>query len=405
MKPQNVSLNFQFNNPPMKSKLIVTSLLILCACQPNGNKTMLVAEQSDLKPGVATFKATLKQHAADTFRLKLESGALVYGFANQLTADMVVEVYGTDKKMMAHFDGPAKGPELFDFNTNDGGIYKIVVTAFENQTGDYTLLIKGVDEVATQPEERVEQMMRIMLGDSAITPGASVAVQKDGKLIYSKGFGYADLEYDIKNTPATIFHIASVSKQFTAFSIAMLVDQGKLSLDDDIRKYLPELHDFGSVITINHLIHHTSGLRDQWNLLLMAGWRLDDVITQKQIMRMISRQRELNFKPGEEMLYCNTGFTLLAEIVSRVTGKSFPDWTHKNIFEPLEMKNTLFYDDHEKMVKNRAYSYYQFKDGYKKSVLNYANVGATSLFTTVEDLSKWAVNFETMKVGNQKVMD
>jgi CubicO group peptidase (beta-lactamase class C family) len=223
--------------------------------------------------------------------------------------------------------------------------------------------------------------------------------------VFSKGYGYANLEDEVRNTPATIFHIASVSKQFTAFAIAMLADQGKLSLNDDIRKYLPELHDFGTVITIDHLAHHTSGLRDQWNLLIMAGWRMDDVITQKQILRMISKQTELNFKPGEEMLYCNTGFTLMAEIVSRVTHQSFADWTKANIFDPLGMKNTFFYDDHEKMVKRRAYSYHWDKDVYKKSVLNYANAGATSLFTTVEDLGLWAVNFETMKVGNANVMN
>jgi CubicO group peptidase (beta-lactamase class C family) len=141
---------------------------------------------------------------------------------------------------------------------------------------------------------------------------------------------------------------------------------------------------------------------------MMAGWRLDDVITREQILRLISKQRELNFKPGDEYLYCNTGFTLMAEIVSRVTGESFDDWTKKNIFDPLEMKNTLFYDDHEKVVKNRAYSYYKANGGdateYKKSVLSYANAGATSLFTTVEDLSKWAQNFETIKVGNPGIM-
>jgi CubicO group peptidase (beta-lactamase class C family) len=235
-------------------------------------------------------------------------------------------------------------------------------------------------------------------------PGATVAVGKGSEILFSKGYGLAEPEYNIANTPKTVFHIASVSKQFTAFSIAMLVDQGKISLDDDIRKHLPELHDFGQKITIRHLIHHTSGLRDQWNLLALAGWRLDDVITRNQVLRLISHQTELNDKPGDEFNYCNTGYTLAAEIVSRVTGKSFADWTAENIFKPLKMGNTLFYDDHEKVVTNRAYSFQVTSTDIKKSVLSYANVGATSLFTTAEDLLKWSDNFLTMKVGNAKVM-
>lgn len=236
--------------------------------------------------------------------------------------------------------------------------------------------------------------------DTDNTPGAAVAIVKDGAIIYKKGYGIANLEYDIPITPSSIFHIASVSKQFTVFSILLLEKQGKLSLDDDIRKFIPEVPDFGKTITLRHLASHTSGLRDQWNLLAMAGWRLDDVITKEHVLKLVSKQKELNFNPGDEFAYCNTGFTLLAEVVSRVSDMSFAEFTKANIFEPLEMNNTLFYDDHEKIVKNRAYSYQPDSAGYKKSVLNYANVGATSLFTTVEDLSLWAMNFTDIKVGD-----
>src|SRR5687768_7207914 len=142
-----------------------------------------------------------------------------------------------------------------------------------------------------------------------IEPGAGVtiAVAEGENIIFSKGYGLANPEYDIPNTPATIFHVASVSKQFTAFAMALLADQGKISLDDDIHKYFPEFNDFGHKITIKHLVHHTSGLRDQWNLLALAGWRLDDVITRNQVLRLISHQKELNFPPGEQFAYCNTG--------------------------------------------------------------------------------------------------
>lgn len=391
----------------MKKLLVLVGCLLLNACVEEKARSVFRPENSDLKVGEATPVRTLKQHLADTFRLDLDSGAFVYGFADQRSVDVEVVVYGPDKSKLASFDDPRRGKELFRFKTNKAGIQKLVVAPFEENTGDYTFTLNGAEPAAADVEGVADQFMRATLGPDPIAPGATVAVQKDGKIMFSKGYGYADLESERKNTPATIFHIASVSKQFTAFAMAMLADQGKLKLDDDIRKYLPELHDFGTTITINHLVHHTSGLRDQWNLLMMAGWRLDDVITEDQILRVISKQRELNFKPGDEYLYCNTGFTLMAVIVKRVTGERFADWTKKNIFEPLEMSNTFFYDDHERVVKNRAYSYY--KDGdfdeYKKSVLSYANAGATSLFTTVGDLSKWADNFETMKVGNANVMN
>ncbi len=390
----------------MKILPILLSCLLMVACSEKKHRNMFRPENSDLKVGEATPVRSLKLHVADTFRLDLDSGAFVYGFVDQRSVDVEVVVFGPDKSKLASFDNPRRGKELFRFKAIQSGIQKLVVAPFEENTGDYTLMLSGVEPAASDVEGVADQFVRATIGPDPISPGATVAVQKDGKIIFSKGYGYADLESERKNTPATIFHIASVSKQFTAFAMAMLADQGKLKLDDDIRKYLPELHDFGKTITINHLVHHTSGLRDQWNLLMMAGWRLDDVITEDQILRVISKQRELNFKPGDEYLYCNTGFTLMAIIVKRVTGERFADWTKQNIFDPLEMNSTLFYDDHERVVKNRAYSYY--KDGdfdeYKKSVLSYANAGATSLFTTVEDLSKWAENFETMKVGNAKVM-
>ncbi len=236
-------------------------------------------------------------------------------------------------------------------------------------------------------------------------PGASVAVVKNQNIVFKKGYGSANLEYDIPNSSSTVFHIASVSKQFTVFSILLLEKQGKLSLDDDIRTYIPEVPDFGKTITLRHLASHTSGLRDQWNLLSMAGWRMDDVITKEHILKLVSRQKELNFNPGDEYAYCNTGFTLLAEVVSRISDMSFAEFTKANIFEPLKMKNTLFYDDHEKIVKNRSYSYKSSPNGYKKSVLNYANVGVTSLFTTVEDLSLWAINFSNIKVGDSTIIN
>ncbi len=256
------------------------------------------------------------------------------------------------------------------------------------------------------PDTLKKQIDEVFLAwDTTWTPGVAVAVVKDGGIAYSNAYGYAHLEYDIPNTPTTIFHIASISKQFTTFSILLLEAEGKLSLDDEIQQYIPELPYFNYPVTLRHMAHNVSGLRDQWNLLGMAGWRLDDVITTQQVLRLLSRQKELNFKPGAEYLYSNSGFTLLAEVVARVSGQSFADFTQERIFEPLGMQNTLFYDDHEKIVKNRAYSYAGRDGNYRKRVLSYATVGATSLFTTVEDLGLWAMNFENPVVGDQGIIE
>lgn len=235
-------------------------------------------------------------------------------------------------------------------------------------------------------------------------PGVAVAVVKDGKIVFQKGYGMANLEYDLPITPKTVFHIASVSKQFTAFSIYLLEKQGKISLEDDVRKYVPEVPDFGRTVKIKHLLAHTSGIKDQWALLTLAGWRMDDVITTQHILRLISRQKELNFEPGSQYLYSNSGYTLLAQVVKRASGQSLTQFTKKNIFEPLGMNDTQFYDDFERIVRNRADSYELENGSYKKKSLNNSADGATNLYTTVEDLAKWVLNFENPTVGDAELI-
>jgi CubicO group peptidase (beta-lactamase class C family) len=234
------------------------------------------------------------------------------------------------------------------------------------------------------------------------SPGAAIAVIKNGKVIFEKGYGNANLEYDIPITPSSIFHIASESKQYTAFCIVLLAKEGKLGLDDDIRKYLPYVPDFGKTITIRQLINHTSGLRDQWQLLAIGGESIDDVIKQEHIIKLIENQKDLNFEPGSRFLYCNTGYTLLAEIVKKVSGKSLREFADERIFKPLGMLNTHFHDDNTEIVKGRTYSYDSIgANKYANNPLNYSTVGATSLFTTVEDEVKWLNNYETGQVGGK----
>lgn len=238
------------------------------------------------------------------------------------------------------------------------------------------------------------------------SPGAAVAVLRDGEIVLERGYGSAQVEHGVPITPATIFHVASVSKQFTAFAVALLAQRGVLSLDDEVRTHIPELPDLGARITLRHLIHHTSGIRDQWELLAMAGWRLDDVITKDQVLGLATRQRELNFEPGSEHLYSNMGYTLLAEVVSRAGGQPFPSWLEENVFAPLGMSSTHMHADHEHVVPGRAYSYRGSQEqGWRNAVLSYANAGATSLFTTPGDLALWLRNFETAALGGPAMIE
>jgi CubicO group peptidase (beta-lactamase class C family) len=256
------------------------------------------------------------------------------------------------------------------------------------------LLANGVIEARDKQVDSVFKALN-MPG----TPGASVAVVENGKIVLEKGFGMANLEYGIPVKPETVFHVASVSKQFTAMAIVLLESDRKLSIDDDVHKFLPELPDYGYKITIRNLLQHTSGIRDQWQTLGLAGWSIEDVITQDQILRLLFRQKELNFPPGTRQLYSNGGFTLLAEIVARVSGKSFPQFCAERIFGPLAMAHSHFHQNLEQLVPDRAYSYHEEGKEFAASPLNYANAGATSLFTTAGDLAKWLDNFRDPKVG------
>jgi CubicO group peptidase (beta-lactamase class C family) len=236
-------------------------------------------------------------------------------------------------------------------------------------------------------------------------PGAAIEVIRDGKVVLRKGYGMADVEHAAPNTPATAYHVASMSKQFTAFAIHLLEQDGKLSLDDDVRKYLPELPDYGKTITIRHLLQHTSGLRDQWNLLMMAGWRMEDVITEEDVFNLIRSQRELNFAPGAEHVYSNTGYTLMARIVKQVSGQSLAQFAKARIFEPLGMKHTFFHEQYGTLVPGRALSYDPVKGGgYRYLALSYSTVGPSSLFTTADDLALWDRNFYDARVGGKDLL-
>lgn len=243
--------------------------------------------------------------------------------------------------------------------------------------------------------------------DTTVSPGCALSVIENGRIIYERGYGMADLDHGVPITPESVFHVASMSKQFTAAAIILLALDGKLSLDDDVHKYLPQLPDFGAKITILDLMHHTSGIRDQWELLDLAGWRYSlDLITNQDVLGLLYRQKELNFKPGSRFLYDNSGYTLLRQIVQQVSHQSLREFTTARIFAPLGMTSTHFRDDHAEVVKHDAYGYKPTDQPnvYRLSITNFDTVGATGLLTTVEDLAKWDENFYDPRVGGPEFL-
>ncbi|HEX2076351.1 MAG TPA: serine hydrolase domain-containing protein [Longimicrobium sp.] len=234
-------------------------------------------------------------------------------------------------------------------------------------------------------------------------PGCAVGVSRDGTIVFQNGYGLANLELEAPITPSSVFHVASVSKQFTAAAVMLLARDGRLSLDEDVRRWLPELPDYGHRITLRHLLTHTSGLRDQWDLLAMARGRFEENrITEDDVLEIVGRQKGLNFVPGTEYLYSNTGYTLAAVVVRRVSGKSLREFADERIFQPLGMADTHFHDDYTMVVKGRAAGYARRpQGGWRVSLPNYDTYGATSLFTTVGDLLKWDANFTARTVGDE----
>ena len=241
------------------------------------------------------------------------------------------------------------------------------------------------------------------------SPGCALGVVRDGEFVYRANYGTADLERGIPIGARTAFYMASVSKQFAAAAVALAALQGKLSLDDDIRKYLPEMPDHGRPITVRNLVHHTSGIRDYLGLLVLSG-QLADVHPDATIVSLIARQRALNFPTGTEYSYSNSGYLLLSVILQRATGMSLREFAGREIFEPLGMRDTYFYDDHNRphlAGDRRALGYYPAKSGgYESGVLsNFEQGGDGGLFSTVEDVLRWDRNFYDGKVGGPRFLE
>jgi CubicO group peptidase (beta-lactamase class C family) len=231
------------------------------------------------------------------------------------------------------------------------------------------------------------------------SPGCAVGVTREGELALNRNYGFADLEHKTPIGPETRFYLASLSKQFTAMSVVLLARDGKVSLDDDVRKWVPEVPQFGATITLRHLLNHTSGLRDYLTLLAVTGWPSDGTLTEQQFLELIKRQRALNFEPGEQFLYSNTGYVLLSIVVHRASGQSLRDFAEARIFAPLGMTHTEFRDDHAIAIPSGARGYAAAGAKFVLDEPHLDVVGDGGMFSTIDDLAKWDRNFYSGSVG------
>jgi len=379
------------------STWIFVAALFMAAC----NFSDSFEYSGDLDVGEVVV-GMLELESPDTFFFEFGADTYIYGICNQVSVDVKVSMYDSAGTSLGVFDGPAKGPETFNFAISDAGKYMLEVAPFEENTGSYTLELKVVEAIATEPEKRADQLFYAYSEEGV--PGGVLGVIKNGKVVFSKAYGLANLSHDIPYEVNTPTNIGSVSKQFTAMAILLLEQQGKLSLDDDVRKHIPELPDLGQVVTIHNMLNHTNGFREVYNLMPMTGWKGEDMLRREEIIEMLKRQEELQAAPGEEYNYNNSAFILLAEIVERISGQSFPEFMEDNVFGPLDMNSSLVRTNPAVIIPGASQGYVADSAGYHEAGDLYAAYGAGGIYTTLEDFSKWMGNFSTHVLGGEELV-
>jgi len=343
----------------------------------------------------------------DTARYGLEVGDdyFVFGEVDQLTVDVAVRILRPAGTQLGRFDGPGRGGERFSGRIREGGVYGIEVLPAGEEGGDYAITIHRAEPIARDPKEYADQLLSRWDGDDY--PGAAVQVWRDGRTLYSRAVGMANLAYGIPFRVDTRTNIGSTSKQFTAFAIMLQASRGLLSLDDDIRKHIPELPQFDETVTIRHLLTHTSGLREFLNLLRMSGRRMDhgDWIDRSELIRVVKHQPALQNSPGAEWNYNNTAFGLAALIVERTSGQDFPTFMRDNVFGPLGMTRTMVRPSIRHIVPDMSEGYTPGPDGYLQVGDLGGAVGAGGIYTTIGDLQKWVENYAHPRIGSREIFD
>ena len=386
---------------PLRSSTLFAALALLL---PIGE---VAAQTGELRRG-RTIAGTLA--AGDTVRYTFEADEndFVLGEVDQISVDVTIRVLDPDGEQRARFGGLGRGPERFGGQPEEAGVYTVelfVAGDDEDASGDYKITLLRHERVATDPKKLADQLMARFDGDRS--PGAAVRVWRDGRTLFSKTYGMANLAHGIPFGPDTRTNIGSTSKQFTAFAVMLQAERGLLSLDDDIRTHIPELPEFDDTVRVRHLVTHTSGLREFLNLLRMTGRRLDrgDWIDRSEIIEIVQRQPALQNVPGAEWNYNNTAYGLAAVIVERTSGQDFHVFMRENVFGPLGMHGTMVRPSIRHMVPNQSEGYTPTPDGYMQIGDLGGAVGAGGVYSTVRDLQTWVENYADPHVGTRESID
>jgi CubicO group peptidase (beta-lactamase class C family) len=365
--------------------------------------------ENTLTPGQALIGSLESDGQAEYF-IDLQAGMFVYGEVDQHDVDLKVTVFDPRGDVVDSFDGPERGAEPVQLDTDLAGRYRVTLEPNGEQSGNYTVSLERVEPTATDPAERLDQLLSAFAGDDV--PGGIVAVMRDGEIIHSQAVGMANLTYGIPFGRETVSNIGSVSKQFTAFAVTKLAFSGALALDSDVRQYFPELPDLGQTVTIRNLLNHTNGYREFLNLLAMSGVRLGegDYIDRDELIRILQRQPALQDEPGTKFNYNNTAYGLAALLVERVTDVPFQQWMAENVFEPLGMTNTRVRSHVGEIVPNAAEGYVFAEESPFRQAADLgggggATMGPGGIYTTVDDLSHWIENLHTAKFGGSEVIE
>ncbi|MGD9588193.1 MAG: serine hydrolase [Pyrinomonadaceae bacterium] len=374
------------------------ALLLLCV----GSVPAQQATQLQLGKPVS---ATLAADGAVKYELNLPKSHFVAGRVEQDGVDATVTVTDPAGKQVLKAARVGRGgPEAFAFAAETAGRYLIEVTpATAGKSGSVRVQLTRSEPVATTPEGKVDQAAAQLYKD---TPGAVVGVIKNGQVVFVKGYGAADLTNGLPFTADTPTNIGSSSKQFTGFALALLASRNKLSLDDDVRKHIPELKDFGKKITVRHLLTHTTGYREFINTLIIEGRQVleGDYIAPDEPIKVINRQPTLQNEPGAEFNYNNTAFSLATTVVERVTGRPFAEWMREEVFLPLGMTKTWVRANPGQIIPGRSIGYIAGDFGFREVRDLHAAAGAGGIYTTPGDVAKWMSNLKTGKLGGPEVI-